>query len=61
MNESTDNWSDERVQAELEAVLADLQTLEEHLAEPLTFADAIAELETTITMYEQTDMGPDNA
>ncbi|MFC6764384.1 hypothetical protein [Natrinema soli] len=61
MSESTDNWSDEQVQAELEAVLADLQTLEEHLAEPLTLADAIAELETTITMYEQTDMGPDNA
>ncbi|MFC6763580.1 hypothetical protein [Natrinema soli] len=51
MSESN-GWSDERVQAELEAVLADLQTLEEHLAEPLTLADAIAELETTITMYE---------
>ncbi|MFC6764595.1 hypothetical protein [Natrinema soli] len=54
MNESTDNWSDERVQAELEAVPADLQTLEEHLVEPLTLADAIAELETTIAVYEQT-------
>ncbi|MFC6764823.1 hypothetical protein [Natrinema soli] len=52
MSESTDSWSDERVQAELEAVLADLQTLEEHLAEPLTLADAIAELETTRAMYE---------
>ncbi|UHQ98725.1 hypothetical protein HYG81_22460 (plasmid) [Natrinema zhouii] len=61
MSESTDSWSDERVQAELEAVLADLQTLEEHLAEPLTLSGAITELETTITMYEQTDMGPDNA
>ncbi|ELY91402.1 hypothetical protein [Natrialba taiwanensis] len=52
MNESTDNWSDERVQAELEAVLADLRTLEEYLVEPLTLADAIAELETTRAMYE---------
>ncbi len=57
MSESTDSWSDERVQAELEAVLADLQTLEEHLAEPLTLADAIAELEMTIAVYEQTDVG----
>ncbi|MFC6764833.1 hypothetical protein [Natrinema soli] len=61
MSESTDSWPDERVQAELEAVLADLQTLEEHLAEPLTLVDAITELETTRTMYEHADMGPGNA
>ncbi|UHQ99192.1 hypothetical protein HYG81_26540 (plasmid) [Natrinema zhouii] len=54
MSESVDSWPDERVQAELEAVLADLRTLEEHLAEPLTLADAIAELETTRAMYEHT-------
>jgi hypothetical protein len=52
MSESTDSWSDEKVQVELEAVLADLRTLEEHLADPLTLADAIAELETTRAMYE---------
>ncbi|WP_222913758.1 hypothetical protein [Natrinema sp. SYSU A 869] len=52
MSESTDSWSDERVQAELEAVLADLQTLEDHLAEPLTLSGAITELETTRAMYE---------
>ena len=39
MNESTDNWSDERVQAE-----------------PLTLADAIAELETTRAVYEHVVM-----
>jgi|AntDeeMinimDraft_4_1070355.scaffolds.fasta_scaffold01326_2 hypothetical protein len=47
MSESVDSWPDERVQAEPEVVLADLRTLEEYLAEPLTLADAIAELETT--------------
>lgn len=56
MSESTDNWSDERMQAELEAVLADLQTLEEHLVEPLTLADSIAELEATRAMYEHAVM-----
>ncbi|WP_255171157.1 hypothetical protein [Natrononativus amylolyticus] len=56
MSEST-GWPDDRVQAELEAVLANLRTVEEHLAEPLTLADSIAELEATIAVYEQTDVG----
>ncbi|WP_200840344.1 hypothetical protein [Natrialba sp. INN-245] len=56
MSEST-GWPDDRVQAELEAVLADLRTLEEHLAEPLTLADSIVELEATLAVYEQTDVG----
>ena len=57
MSESN-GWSDEQVQAELEAVLADLRTLKEHLAEPLTLTDSIAELETTLAVDEQTSMGP---
>jgi len=50
MSESVDSWPDERVQAEPEVVLADLRTLEEYLAEPLTLADAIAELSRRLTI-----------
>lgn len=57
MGKVAESRADEKVQAELEAVLADLQTLEECLPEPLTLTELIAELETTIAVYEQTDVG----
>lgn len=52
MSESN-GWSDEQIQAELEAVLADLRALEEHLAEPLTLTEAIGELSATHALYDQ--------
>ncbi|UHQ98358.1 hypothetical protein HYG81_20060 (plasmid) [Natrinema zhouii] len=57
MSESVDSWPDERVQTELKAVLAELQTLEDHLAEPLTLSSAITKLETTRAMYEHAVVG----
>ncbi|ADB63681.1 hypothetical protein Htur_4945 (plasmid) [Haloterrigena turkmenica DSM 5511] len=56
MSDPVGSWSDEQMQAELEAVLADLQTLDEHLVEPLTLADSIIELEATRAMYEHAVM-----
>jgi hypothetical protein len=49
-----DQWSAERVQVELEAVLAALRTLEDLLVEPLCLADSITELEPTLAADEQT-------
>ena len=55
MSESN-GWSAERVQVELEAVLAALRPLEDQLTEPLCLANSITELETTLSTYEQTGM-----
>ncbi|WP_306061027.1 hypothetical protein [Natronococcus wangiae] len=51
-----DQWSAERMQAELETVLVALRTLEDQLAEPLCLANSIIERETTLAAYDQTDV-----